>query len=163
MEEFTQKWAIIALLDDTKEGSVFHFTEFPMHITIAGVFDTDQNGRQLADQLSKLLRDQRSFTVEAGPKDMFGPNKDVPVMRTNDSIELMTLYQKIHTWLTSLGATYLQPQYQGEGYLPHSTIQKSGALREGEHRLIQSVSLVDLYPNNDGRQRKIFKTITLEK
>lgn len=162
MHAFTQKWAIIALLDEIQEGTVFHFSEFPLHITLAGVFDIDQSGDQLAKQLADILHGQESFIVKATTKDMFGPNKNVPVIRIEETEELMALYQRIYSWLSEAGASYLEPQYQGSGYLPHSTIQKSGKLYKGDRRSIQSVSLIDLYPNNDGHQRKIFKTIDLQ-
>ncbi|MFA6088203.1 hypothetical protein, partial [Mucilaginibacter sp.] len=71
------------------------------------------------------------------------------------------LYQLIYEWLDISGAAYNEPKYQGNGYLPHSTFQKTGSLKRGEKRLLLSVSLIDLYPHNNGYQRKISKTINL--
>jgi len=44
MQKFTQKWAIIALLENTNEGAEFYFTDFPLHLTVAGVFKIDHDG-----------------------------------------------------------------------------------------------------------------------
>ncbi len=162
MEKFTQKWAIIALLEDVHDGTEFYYTEFPLHITVAGVFAIDKNGTWLAQGLTDLLADQKIFEVRTDKKDMFGPNKDVAVMKIVKTPELISLYNKIHKWLLKSGAIYNEPQYQGDGYLPHSTFQKSGILNENEIWQIKSVSLIDLFPNNDGHRRKVLKTIDLK-
>lgn len=161
METFTQKWAIIALLEDCQEGSEFHYTDTPLHVTLAGVFKIDKNGNELSVELAKLLADQQPVEVEASQKDMFGPDKDIAVMKINKSPDLMALYQQIYEWLQKSGAVYNSPEYQGQGYLPHSTLQKSASLSEGEKRVLSSISLVDLYPDSDGYKRKISKTIDL--
>lgn len=161
MSKFTQKWAIIALLEEIPDGTEFYYTDYPLHMTIAGVFELDKSGLWLSENLTRLLINQKEFDIKAGAEDHFGPDKDIQVMKIIESPELLKFYNKIHNWLLSYGAIYNEPQYQGEGYLPHSTFQKSGRLNEGEIRHIKSVSIVDLFPNNDGHRRKIFKTIEL--
>jgi 2'-5' RNA ligase len=162
MEKFTQKWAVIALLEEVDEGSEFYYTDFPLHVTLAGVFKIDQEGSWLAKELVDILAGQKAFSVTTDIKDMFGPNKDVAVMKIVKTPELMDLYSKIHNWLLASGAIYNEPEYQGAGYLPHSTFQKSDLLKEGEIKHIKSISIIDLFPNGDGYQRKVFKTIELE-
>ncbi len=161
MQKFIQKWAIISLLKDVPEGSEFYYTEFPLHLTLAGVFKIDKDGEWLTNELTRLLVGQGSFNIEADKNDMFGPNKDVVVMRIKKTPELLGLYKKIYVWLHNSGVIYNKPNYQGQGYLPHSTFNKSGILLSGESRLINSVSIVDLFPNKNGNQRKIFATIEL--
>lgn len=161
MEKLTQKWAVIALLEDAAEGSEFYYTDFPLHVTLAGVFASSKTGQQLGSELAELLQDQAPVEVTADHKDMFGPEQNIPVMRIQKSPELMELYQRVYQWLESSGAQYNQPEYQGQGYAPHSTFQKDVALAEGETRKLTSVSLIDLFPNGDGYQRKIARTISL--
>lgn len=162
MEKFTQKWAVISLLDDVDEGSEFYYTDFPLHVTLAGVFAIDKTGQELVDELRNVLADKGQVEIEAVQKAMFGPHKDIAVMMIKKSASLMSLYSAIYEWLKRSGAAYNSPGYQGEGYLPHSTFQKTGSLEPGEKRLIKSVSLIDLFPDHDGHQRKIFKSIALQ-
>ena len=162
MEEFTQKWAIIAPLEDVSDGSEFYYTDIPLHLTLAGIFSTYHDGSWLKNELTKILFGQSSISITANKKAMFGPNKDVAVMRIMKEPELTDLYQKIHSWLVESGAVYDWPEYEGAGYLPHSTFQKSGSLKEGEIRQIKSVSIIDLFPNGNGYYRKVLKTIELE-
>jgi len=161
VEAFTQKWAIVSLLEDAEQGSEFYYTDFPLHITLAGVFATDKDDEQLASELADLLDQQHPIEIEADEKDMFGPNKDIAVMKVKQSPELMGLYQLIYEWLERSGIQYNLPEYEGKGYLPHSTFHKTDSLSPGEKRTLTSVSLIDLYPNSDGYQRKISKTIDL--
>lgn len=161
MEEFTQKWAVISLLKDASEGSSFYYTDFPLHVTLAGVFKIDKPGMRIVDEMQKVLSHQSPFIIEGDEQDMFGPNRDIPVMRIKKSSELLQLYTLVHDRLVTLGAIYNSPAYQGSGYIAHSTFQKSGKLAKGEKRQLSSVSIIDLLPNGDGYQRKIFKTIEL--
>lgn len=157
MEKFTQKWAVACLLEDATEGSEFYYTDFPLHVTLAGVFAVHKTGQELVDELRNVLADKHCVKVAAAHKAMFGPNKDVTVMTIKKSAGLINLYSAVYEWLKSAGAVYNSPEYQGEGYLPHSTLQKTGSLKPGEKRILRSVSLIDLFPNHDGYQRKIFK------
>lgn len=161
-EKFTQKWAIICLLEDIKEGTEFHHSNSPLHLTLAGVFAVDKkNGAQLAQELSELLQGQRPVKIKATKKDLFGSNHDIAVRRIQKTRDLTSLHQKIYDWLQVSGAIYNSPEYQGDGYAPHCTFQKSGSLDEGEVAILTSVSLIDLFPDGDGLQRKITKTVEL--
>ncbi len=163
MEKFTQKWAIIIPLKNHADGSEFYFTDFPLHITLAGVFATSETGDQLEDMLEEIASLIRPFTITASQEEWFGEQKDIPVMKIQQSSELMNLYKVIHDDLVKRNVVFNAPQYEGEGYIAHSTHQKSGRLHEGEKVLAKSIALVDLFPNDDGLMRRITKTINFSK
>ena len=162
MEKFTQKWAIVSLLQNVPDGSLFYYTDFPLHVTLAGVFSINKSGSDIIHEIQQLTIDQPSFEIEGDEKDMFGPDRNIAVMKIKRSQELLELHSKIHERLVALGAVYNSPEYQGAGYVAHSTFQRSGKLNTGEKRRISSVSLIDLFPNGDGYQRKVFKSIRLK-
>lgn len=162
MEKLTQKWAIISLLEEIPEGSLFHYSDFPLHVTLAGVFKLDISGDEIAHEIQDVVKDVSSFAIEGGEKAMFGPEKNIAVTKVKESPELQGLYTLLHNHLVSLGAVYNSPEFEGDGHIAHSTFQKSGRLSEGETRHITSISLIDLFPNSDGYQRKIHKTIALK-
>ncbi len=161
MEKFTQKWVILCLLDEIDEGSEFYYTDFPLHVTIAGVFACDKSGGEIAEGLAEVVRNMQKVEIVGEQQDMFGLEQDIPVMRVRKTPELMDLYAMVYTWLENEGVVYNSPEYQASGYVPHSTVQKTGSLAQGEKRVLTSISLVDLFPHNDGFQRKIVKTIVL--
>lgn len=163
MEKLTQKWAIISLLEEVPDGTEFYYTGFPPHVTMAGIFGIDKPGAWLTAELAELANYHQSYDVKADTIAMFGPNQDVAVMQIQQTHELMSLYQQLHDWLLASGAKFIEPHYEGSGYIPHVTIQKAGTIRAGEVKRINSISLVDLFPNGDGYQRRVTKTITLSK
>jgi 2'-5' RNA ligase len=162
MEKFTQKWAVIIPLEKHPDGSEFYYTDFPLHITIAGVFATTDSGAELEKMLHLLIKSTRPFEVTADEEALFGDNKDISVMKISATPELIHLYELIHSELLKEGAVFNTPHHEGEGYIPHSTYQKSGRLQTGEKVIAKSISLIDLLPNGDGLMRKITKTIKFE-
>lgn len=161
-ENFTQKWAIISLLDKVNEQETFLYSDFPLHITFAGVFKIDKPGTWLVKDLTKILEDQKQFKVVSECIDYFGPNKDIPVMKIKKTDVVMDYYRKIHSWLVVHNAIYNSPEYEGSGYIPHSTIQKNNNLKPVEERLLDSISIIDMFPEGNGYMRRIFKTIKLK-
>jgi 2'-5' RNA ligase len=105
-EEFTQKWAIISLLDDFPEGGEFYYTDFPLHVTLAGVFASELNGSQLGHALMDFLENERPVEVEVDRQEMFGPNKDIGVMLIKQNAELMGFYKRffqcLDVWVLSI-------------------------------------------------------------
>lgn len=163
MEKFTQKWAIIIPLEEHSDGSEFYYTDFPLHITIAGVFAINNSGVELEKMLFELVKNVGAFEVIADEEALFGNEKDIAVMKIIQTPELMKLYRLIHDELLKRKAVFNMPHHEGNGYIPHSTYQKSGRLHPGEKVFAKSVSLIDLFPNDNGYMRKITKTIEFSK
>lgn len=144
-----------------EEGSQFPADAFPLHITLLGVFAVDEDGQTLAEMLADELRDQKPVHITVGQKIMLGPHNEVDAMSIVKTDELMSLHQRLYRLTLSAGAVFNDPQYQEDNYLPHSTILKGHGLDEGAEFDLTSLSLIDLYPDNDGRQRKVVKTFEL--
>ena len=159
MDKFSQKWAIIIPLTMHADGSEFLYTDFPLHITVAGVFAIDNNGDELETMLSELVKNIKPFEVAAEEEALLGEHKDIAVMKIRPAPKLMELHRLVYEELITRNAVFNAPYHQGHGYIPHSTHQKSGRLFAGDKVLVKSVSLIDLYPNSDGLMRKITKTI----
>lgn len=161
MEKFKQKWVIASLLEDAVEGLEFDTTEWPLHVTLVGVFAIDIDGDALVGLVSGTLKEQKGFEIVANGESRFGPNKDIAVTIIEKKPELLKLHQTLIDDLVSNGAKFNDPQYQGEGYLPHCTVQKHIKMTPGEKAQVKSVSIIDMFPGGDGRRRKIYKTIDL--
>lgn len=159
MEKLTQKWCIAAFFDDLDDGFEFHRTEVPLHVTLAGVFAIDIKGRELFKMLSDYLNSTQSFNIKAGSEDSWGPNKEIRVVLIEKSSEMSGLLMQIYDFLMINGAVFNQPEYEGNGHKLHSTVQKSGKLEKGQIVLINKLSLVDMFPRNDGMRRRIVGTV----
>src|ERR1700757_2847703 len=153
MEKFTQKWIIVVPLVPLDEGTEYSYTDWPLHITLASVFAVDYDGQTLCAKVEQLLADQRPLTAVADQEDWFGPDRSVRVMRMQKTPELLALYDRIRDMLVSDGVVYNAPQYEGDGYNPHSTYQKGARLAAGEQVAVESVAVIDMFPNADGYMR----------
>lgn len=158
METFTQKWAIIIPLKHYPDGAEFHFSEFPLHVTLAGVFATSLNGDELGEFLSDFVADVAPFELIGDEPAWFGPNQDVAVTTVLKTPELMQLYEALHRQLIAHGAVFNTPHYEGGGFLPHSSYQTTGQLQPGQKMPATAITLIDLFPNGDGYMRRFTKT-----
>ena len=159
--KFSQKYAIIALMEPIKEGTEFPAANFPLHITLIGVFAIGYDGQTMAEMMSDLVRQQKPVTVRVEELAMLGPKRDVEVMAIEKSTELVDLHYRLYDLLVKAGAVFNDPQYQAEGFKPHSTIINGQHLNTGDTVTIDSLSIIDLFPAANGERRKILKTLKL--
>lgn len=163
MEKLTQKWCVIALLEDTYEGYEFHKGEWLLHITLAGVHAVGWHSEQLQEDFSKLIQSFAAFTVTSLEQGHLGP-KSAPtkVVFIEKSDELMSLHEKIISYLEEHGADFNNPEWTREGYIPHSTVKRHDMkLETNTAYTIRNLALVDMFPNENGDRRKIYRIFTL--
>jgi 2'-5' RNA ligase len=159
MEKLTQKWCIAAFFNELDDGFEFHRSEVPLHVTLAGVFAIDDTDIELFRKLQFLLKDTKPFEIQAGDSVEWGKDKEIKVVLIENSSDMLRLLMQIYEFLIANGAVFNEPQYEGKGHILHSTIQKSGRLQKGQVVKINNISLVDMYPDEDGMRRRIVGTI----
>ena len=159
MEKFTQKYSIVSFFDDFEDGYEFHYSSWPLHVTLADTFSIGTDINKVMDELELLMTPMKSLTLAVGEDAYFGPDKDVHVVLLNMSAELIKMHYEIVNLLKNNGLVFNDPQYQEEGYLAHIAVRPDTLLSNGESVVINKLSIVDMFPSNDGYQRKILKTI----
>ena len=159
MQKFTQKWSLISLLEPVDEGYEFFWKDYPLHVTIASVFAAEWNDTNLLKKLTTLLATKKAVTTRAVKEGYWGDKAQYHVMLLEKNSAIMDLHQDIHELLLRSGAVFNQPEFEGQGYIPHSTIQKHARLYPGETIQINSLTVLDMFPHQDGYQRKIGPTI----
>ena len=162
MVKFTQKWSFVSFLETVEEGQEFFWKDWPQHVTIASVLSMDMT-RDFIGQVEKLLLDYEVFLVEAESEGFWGINNDYHVMLLKKSPEILFLHTELHELLIQNGAVFNEPQFEGYGYVPHTTIQKDGRLNVGDTATVQSVNIIDMFPNAEGFQRKVVKTLEMKR
>ena len=161
MQKLSQKYTIIQLLEDRKEGSEFSSDQWPLHVTIADVFAVNWNNN-LLENLSELLAKLKPIMVTAGHDEYFGPEQQVQVTILNMGKNLPALHCSVIKLLKNAGAEFNEPQYIEKGFRAHATVQLHSRLLEGELVNFNSLSIVDMFPDNDPYRRRIIKTINLQ-
>jgi 2'-5' RNA ligase len=156
-----QKYALITLIEPADEGTKFSMKNFPRHVTLAGVFAVDTDSSGIYSGLVALLDGQKPFVVEAKQQLHWGTDGELLVMKLKSSPKIIELHNKIDKKLADMAAVFNEPEYQGSGWIPHSTAQKTTKLSVGDKVNIDSVTIVDMFPDSDGYQRKILQTVYL--
>lgn len=155
--QYSQKYTLVSFLEPIPLNTEFVMTDWPMHITLADVFAIDLD-TGIEQKLSSLLASQSSISLLAGEDTILG-TAGVVLIEKND--ELQSLHNQIVQLLELNGAKFNNPEFTRAGFLPHSAIQKSGRLDKGDKVVINAVSLVDMFPNQNWQQRRVLANFKL--
>ena len=162
MQQFTQKYTIIHFLNPLPNGAEFASTDWPLHVTLAETFAIQQDLPTLIDSISTVARHHEPVRTTAVNEANFGPNQDIPVILIDMPPTLMSLHNDIVSSLESnCGASFNNPHYIKDGYVAHSTIRSDTQLHRGDSIIIDSLSIVDMFPDSDPYRRKIISTFPL--
>lgn len=158
---FTQKYTIIQLFEEVPEGTQFSASSWPLHTTVVDTFAIDWDAPTLIKELSKLLASHATATSNAMEDTFFGPEKQTQVVLLRRTDSLVKLHNDVIDLLKRGDLKLNDPQYAGEGFLPHATVQKHARLNRGDSVTINALTLVDMFPGADPYQRKVLKTIRI--
>lgn len=159
MQKFVQKYVLVTFLEDIQEGGEFSSSGWPLHITIASNFTIKCGVSELVEKLCSVIKERRPIKVTAGNDEFFGTQKQTRVTVLNMNKELKSLHHDLVTLLKSVGAVFDEPAYIEVGFRAHVTVQRDVRLQEGDAVIIDNLSLVDMFPENDPSQRKVLRTI----
>lgn len=154
---YSQKYTLVHLFTPLQEGAEFHMADWPLHTTLADVFAIDRHEVKIDAQLAELALNTQAVEVSAVGESVLGTT---PVVLLEKTAPLKQLHDNIVTLLEQNGVVFNSPEFTKDGFLPHCTIQKSGRLEIGDAISIDSISLVDMFPNDDWQQRKVLATFS---
>ncbi len=155
---YSQKYCLVHFIEPISIGDVFQMADWPLHITLADVFAIDRTANNIDTKLKELLSTQPPVTVIAMQEAVLG-TAEVVLLRNDKSI--LNLHEGIVRLLKANSATFNTPEFTLSGFLPHSTIQSSGRLHEGDGAIIDSITLIDMFPDEDWQRRKVLNTFKL--
>jgi hypothetical protein len=125
---------------------------------LADVFAVDRHGANIDEKIARQLAKMEPVQTTALRDTTLGTT---PVVLLDRTAPLVALHTAIVNLLEENGATFNTPEFTKDGFLPHSTIQKSGRLHTGDTVVIDSVSLVDMFPDGDWKQRRVLATFPM--
>jgi 2'-5' RNA ligase len=162
MQKFTQKYTIVCLLEDIKEGYEYPSSKWPLHITLADTFSIDKSIEDLEGLLDRIAASSKSAELLATHNEFFGPNQDIKVTVYEKSEDINRLHYNIVEALQDLGVVFNDPQYTKDGFKPHSTVQNHAEIKVGDKVRVNNLAIVDMFPDKDPFQRKILKKVSLK-
>jgi len=161
VKKLTQKYTIITLLEDMAEGATYSSNDWPLHVTIADTFSLNWEIDDLRTKLSELATKLKPATAIAAQDEYFGPEKQTQVTILDMSKGLINLHNGVISILKSLGAVFNDPQYMGEGFRAHATVQSNARLNMGTEVKFDNLAIIDMFPDDDPYIRKVLKRIPL--
>ncbi len=155
---YSQKYCLVHFIDLNHTPQVFEMSEWPLHVTFVNAFAIDRDSIRFDHKLRTLLGQTPRLEVSTTRDTVLGTTNVVLIDRTQP---LNNLHIKLVDLIEDNGGLLNNPEFNREGYIPHSTIQKAGRLSSNQHIYIDHISLVDMFPNRDWRQRKVLTTLDL--
>jgi len=156
---YSQKYALVHFISPVEDGVQFHMSNWLLYTTLADVFAINRHEANIDEKLATLLAQIKPVETSATDDSILGTTQVILLDKT-------PLLIKLHTDIVSLleenGATFNNPEFTRTGFLPHSTIQKSGRLHTEDRIIIDSISLVDMFPDNDWEQRRVLATFKMK-
>ncbi len=146
-------------MEPVSDGYVFGWKEWPLHTTLAGVFAADWVESDLESHIERIAQLQSPVEVTATTDTHWGAEGEYHVMLLEKNPALFELHMQIHTALQTCNAVLNDPQFAEDGFVPHSTIQKHARLHKDETALLTSLSIIDMFPGEDGYKRRIVRTL----
>jgi len=153
-----QKYVIAKFLEPITDGTEFDAKHWPLHVTLASNFIIARRTVGLFEKLTTLAASEKPVATTVSDDDYFGPQKQVHVTTLAMTPELRALHNRIIALLKDAGATFDAPHYQEEGYRAHATVQANKRLHKGELVIINELTVVDMFPNDDIDRRRTMKT-----
>jgi hypothetical protein len=155
----TQRYVIIKLLEQLKDGDEFSPENYPLHITVVPSFQLERMDDVLLGKIRQLCSNFKTFTLIAGEDEFFGANREVHVTTMIMNDNLQELHDSLVSILSDAGATFDEPQYMLENYRAHATVQETIRLHEGDSITISNITIIDKLPNGLPTKRKLLKTL----
>lgn len=158
-----QRYVIIKLLVQLKEGDEFSPENYPLHITIVPSFQLERMDDVLLDKIKQFCDNLKAFTLAAGQDDFFGPNREVQVTTMVMNDEIRRLHNGLVGILTGAGAVFDEPEYMFENYQAHATVQRAIRLHNNDSVAVEDITIIDKLPNGNSGKRKLLKRLYFSK
>ncbi len=161
-QKFTQKYTIVQFFDPIDEGYEYSSDNWPLHSTIVDTFAIDWSVDEMITKLTELLSSHMPAESVAGDDRFFGENGQVQVVLLNRSESLVSLHLDVVTALGEGKLVLNDPQFARDGFLPHATVQKHARLNKGDKVAFTTLSVVDMFPDEDPYKRRVLKKISIK-
>lgn len=136
---------------------------WPLHVTLVDVFATDWTVEEMMKELGELLASYPSASVCSIAKNdvFFGEKHDVRVTLLEKTTSLEKLHNDLLNMLEVGGLRLNNPEFAGETFRPHATVQRHTRLKEGDQVVVHAITLIDMFPEGNPYNRKILRTMPI--
>lgn len=152
---------VVLPLTPLHDGDSFEVRDWPLHITVLPPFLTDAEPSEIAAAIASAASAQTAVTAIAGPDEMFGRRKDVPVTVLVENEALVLLHGVLVDAIRPFAASPDEPAFTGPGFRPHITVKHHGRVHAGDELSLNQIALVDMAPKSAPGGRAVLATLPL--
>jgi hypothetical protein len=157
-EQYFQKYTVVCFFEHQEKSHSFESSDWPLHVTVLDTFSTRWQAYELSRALANVAASVANFEVVPHQSTLLGENKDVSVKLLQQVNYMAALHNKLLKLVDKGLIIFNTPAYIGNGFLPHVTDRKDNELKLGHAYLLDSISLIDMFPGKDYRQREVVDT-----
>lgn len=125
----------------------------PLHMTALHWFQADIDAERLVENVRARVETVTSITTTATSEDMFGPHKDIPVVRLERTTQLLGLHLSLLEIAKNAGAVLDERWVGADKWNPHVTHQRDGRLDVGAKVQINDLDVIT--KRSDGMREMI--------
>ena len=156
MDEYSQKYTLVSLIDPMLEGTVFHYSDWPQHVTIVDTFSCDL---EYIMGVRDIVNATSPIEIAGNEHRVFSDlGRSIPVILMTRTAEIVKLHEAILDYLLEKGAVLNSSEFARRGFLPHTAAKDSTKIGVGTKVVLSSVSIVDMFVDGDWQKRKVLKT-----
>ena len=136
------EFIFVHLLDDRPVGADLGLT-IPPHVTLLHWFETKHSPDEIFSAAEAALMNCKSVETYSTGADLFGSDKDIPVMRLERTPELLDLHLRLVDCLDGVGAVFDRTWVGATNWRPHVTNTQDRELPAGLDLLINNLSFIE--------------------
>lgn len=155
---YSQKYTLVSFVQPIAIATEFDMSDWPLHITLADVFAIDRTVTNIEAKLAAATAELAPVSTRADKEAVLGTTH-VVVLGKNGA--LLELHRHLVDLLEVNGVIFNTPEFTRDGYLPHCTIQKLERLHSGDKVTVDTIALIDMFPDNDWQRRKVINLFVL--
>lgn len=138
------------------------YVALPLHCTVLHWFRSHKTPAEVLRAVADIANRQAPIEIISGEPALFGVDEDVPVNRLDDDDDIRSLHRALRIALQPLGVVDVQPQWSGEGYVPHVTRQSSGRFEQGRRVVSRKLYIVEALVPEELQQKKVVSKLILK-
>jgi len=124
----------------------------PLHTTILHWFEVTKGAAEIIAKADATLQPIGRLATKATYEDLFGPDKDIPVMRLEKTPGLIDLHLALKAAMEGMGATFDERWTGSDKWNPHVTHKLDKRLQPSDVVEVGDIDLITR-PDPDGSRR----------
>lgn len=136
------------------------YNPLPAHLTLISRFWSELSPSEIANMALASFTHSKPVELLFGAEAVIGPKK-TKVHLVENTLELKNLHSQLCEVLAKHGVTITQPQFIGEGYLPHVSKREGSNYLVGDRRESRCAYLIEVMIEGTKQQRYVREVFKL--